>query len=335
MIALSFLVSLSTSFEEELHDRLFSEDLKTKTHASLILHKGKPVYEAYGDGFDEHSRHLAWSVSKSVTSLLVGIAEEQGFVKRSEKVERFFPELKGSGLRLCDLLYWSSGLDWNETYEEDPINSSVIKMLFGRGRMNMADFAVGLGFRSKPNREFYYSTGDTQVLMASLMRSGIPKDFPFTQLFDPLQIEDVTWETDLSGEYVGGSNLFISARGLLKIGQLAMSRGEFQGEQIVPRSIFKILLKPAPAFLNAGVFDSGLYPGGHWWLNTDLRRRGVQRPWPDLPSDTFAALGHWGQSLVVIPSRELIFVRFANDREGSFDKNEFLSWVLANLEEKK
>jgi len=67
--------------------------------------------------------------------------------------------------------------------------------------------------------------------------------------------------------------------------------------------------------------------GGQWWLNRSID--GAAKPWPDAPDDTFAALGHWGQALYVIPSAGLVIVRYGDDRDGSYRHNELLKRVLA------
>jgi CubicO group peptidase (beta-lactamase class C family) len=63
-------------------------------------------------------------------------------------------------------------------------------------------------------------------------------------------------------------------------------------------------------------------PGGHWWLNRAADS--AAQPWPDAPADTFAALGHWGQAMYVIPSEHLVIVRYGDDRDGSYRHNELL-----------
>ena len=68
-------------------------------------------------------------------------------------------------------------------------------------------------------------------------------------------------------------------------------------------------------------------PGGHWWLNQPLP--GQPAPWPDAAQDVYAALGHWGQALYVVPSQKLVIVRYADDRDGTYQHNELLKRVLA------
>jgi CubicO group peptidase (beta-lactamase class C family) len=67
-------------------------------------------------------------------------------------------------------------------------------------------------------------------------------------------------------------------------------------------------------------------PGGHWWLNRSIA--GSATPWPDAPADTFAALGHWGQAMYVIPGENLVIVRYGDDRDGSYRHNELLKLAL-------
>jgi CubicO group peptidase (beta-lactamase class C family) len=69
-------------------------------------------------------------------------------------------------------------------------------------------------------------------------------------------------------------------------------------------------------------------PGAHWWLNRPPAGQSA-RPWADAPADTFAALGHWGQALYVVPSEGLVVVRFADDRDGRFSHNQLLALVRA------
>ena len=67
-------------------------------------------------------------------------------------------------------------------------------------------------------------------------------------------------------------------------------------------------------------------PGGHWWLNQAVA--GAAKPWADAPADSFAALGHWGQALYVLPSEGLVIVRYADDRDKSYQHNELLKRAL-------
>ena len=65
-----------------------------------------------------------------------------------------------------------------------------------------------------------------------------------------------------------------------------------------------------------------------WWLNITDEAKGLEAPWPDLPATAFGASGHWGQSINVFPSLDMVVVRTADDRDGSFVKNDFLKLAV-------
>ena len=69
--------------------------------------------------------------------------------------------------------------------------------------------------------------------------------------------------------------------------------------------------------------------GWHWWLNITDPDKGLQGPWPDMPANSFGASGHWGQSITVLPDYDMVIVRTADDRDGSFVKNDFLKLAVA------
>ena len=69
--------------------------------------------------------------------------------------------------------------------------------------------------------------------------------------------------------------------------------------------------------------------GRLFWLNRAVPEAGIPKPMPDVPDDAFAAQGHWGQSVTIIPSLDLVIVRFADDRDGAFDFNHFLKLAIA------
>jgi CubicO group peptidase (beta-lactamase class C family) len=230
-------------------------------------------------------------------------------------------------MTLADLFHWASGLDWQEDYEYAPLNSSVVAMLYTRGRHDMAEFTAAHGSFSPPGQAFRYSSGDSNLLAAALKNIVGPAgyaDYPWTALFDPLGIRQATWETDASGTFVGSSYAYLTARDLARVGLLMQRDGRWGDRQLIPQEWVAFNREPFARF-QAGQDEA--VPGGHWWLN-----RGADpsiRPWPDAPPDTFAALGHWGQALYIIPSARLVIVRYGDDRDGSYRHNELLKRAMA------
>lgn len=298
-----------------------------RTDALLIIHDGEVVYERYGGVTRADTSHLTWSISKSILASVLGVALGEGRFKLEDPVSRFYPPFSAHpDIKLQDLLHWASGLDWQEDYEYAPLNSSVVAMLYTRGRGDMARFTAEHGVASAPGTSYRYSSGDSTVLAAALkgmVGERAYADYPWTALFDPLGITSATWERDAIGTFVGSSYAYMTARDLARIGLLMARGGRWQDRQLLPKAWVDFNLTPFKSLTPTPIDEA---PGGHWWLNKTAD--GKPGPWRDAPPDTFAALGHWGQALYVIPSAGLVIVRYADDRDGSYDHNQLLKLAL-------
>ncbi|MEX5575278.1 serine hydrolase [Pseudomonas lijiangensis] len=294
-----------------------------RSDALLVIRDGRVVYERYAGVTTAQTPHLTWSISKSVLATVLGVAFGEGRFQLNDPVAKFYSPLKTHpDMTVQDLLHWASGLDWQEDYEYAPLNSSVVAMLYTRGRDDMARFTASHGIASAAGTSYRYSSGDSNVLSAALKNmvgEQVYQDYPWTALFDPLGIGSATWETDGSGTFVGSSYTYMTARDLARIGLLMQRGGRWQQQQLLPTAWVDFVLTP---FSGQNVQASAEVPGGHWWLNRT--HDGGHGPWPDAPPETFAALGHWGQALYVIPSEKLVIVRYADDRDGSYDHNRML-----------
>lgn len=294
-----------------------------RTDALLVIRDGRVLFERYANPTTAETPHLTWSISKSVLATVLGVAYGEGRFKLDDPVAKFYPPMQAHPqLRIEDLLHWASGLDWQEDYEYAPLKSSVVAMLYTRGRGDMAGFTAAHGVAAAPGERFLYSSGDSNVLAASLRQmvgAEAYADYPWQALFEPLGIRQAVWERDAQGTFVGSSYLYMTARELARIGQLMLDNGRWQGRQLLPADWVAFNRK---AFAKAVVEPGEPLPGGHWWLN----QAGA---WPDAPADTFAALGHWGQGLYVLPQQRLVIVRYADDRDGSFRHDSLLRLLLA------
>ncbi|MGE6387246.1 serine hydrolase domain-containing protein [Pseudomonas sp. NPDC078416] len=301
-----------------------------RTDALLIIHDGEVVYERYGGVTRADTPHLTWSMSKSILASVLGVAFGEGRFKLEDPVARFYPPFGAHpDIKLQDLLHWASGLDWQEDYEYAPLNSSVVAMLYTRGRGDMARYTAEHAVASAPGTSYRYSSGDSTVLAAalkSMVGDSAYANYPWTALFDPLGITSATWERDAAGTFVGSSYAYMTARDLARIGLLMERGGRWQDRQLLPKAWVDFNLTPFKSLTPTPTDEA---PGGHWWLNKTAD--GKPGPWPDAPPDTFAALGHWGQALYVIPSAGLVIVRYADDRDGSYDHNQLLKLALNAL----
>lgn len=299
-----------------------------RTDALLVMRDGRILYERYAPPTTVNTPHLTWSISKSVLATLLGVAYGEGRFALDDPVARFYAPMQAHPqVRVRDLLHWASGLQWQEDYEYAPLKSSVVAMLYTGGHTDMAAFTAAQPAVAAPGERFVYSSGDSNVLAAALkgmLDAPGYATYPWHALFSPLGIERAVWEQDGAGTFVGSSYLYLTARDLARIGQLMLDDGRWQGRQLLPAAWVAF---NRSAFTQADAQPGEATPGGHWWLNRPVA--GDTRPWPDAPADTFAALGHWGQALYVLPTQRLVIVRYGDDRDGSYQHNELLKRVLA------
>jgi CubicO group peptidase (beta-lactamase class C family) len=298
-----------------------------RTDALLVIRDGQLVYERYAWPTTVDTPHLTWSISKSLMAIVLGVAYGEGRFTLQDPAAKFYPSLqKHPAISMADLLHWASGLDWQEDYEYAPLKSSVVAMLYTRGRSDMAAFSAEHGEFSAPGQAFRYSSGDSNLLSAilkSMLGAKYP-DYPWTALFEPLGIRSAVWETDASGTFVASSYAYLTARDLARVGLLMQRDGRWSDRQLLPKDWVEFSRQP---FVHYQAQQDEAVPGAHWWLNRAVD--GAAKPWPDAPADTFAALGHWGQALYVIPGEKLVIVRYGDDRDGSYQHNELLKRALA------
>jgi CubicO group peptidase (beta-lactamase class C family) len=311
----------------ELERYLFPPDFDEKARSGvrtdgIVLIQGDDlVYERYGRGYTAEMAHPAWSVTKGVVDALYGVAVQEGLLSIDDPVAAHSDVLAADGrdaITFRHLLGMTSGLGFREAYEWAPLRSSVVAMLYTRGRDDMARFAAGHDVAHPPGSVFAYASGDSVLLMAALrdvVGAERYADWPWGALFDVIGM-DATLERDAAGTFVGSSYLYATPRDLAKLGFLYLQDGRWGDRQVLPPGWAAAAGEPGPA----------PFYGRHWWTN---RGAAGVRPWPDAPADTIAASGHWGQKLYVIPSRDLVIVRTGADRDGSFDNDEFLRLVLA------
>ena len=302
-----------------------------RSDALLVLRDGVIVYEHYAAPTTAQTPHLTWSVSKSLFASVLGVAYGQGRFKLDDAVARHYPPFAAHPqVKIGHLLNWASGLAWQEDYEYAPLKSSVVAMLYTLGRSDMAAFTAGHALDAIPGTRFRYSSGDSTVLGASL-KSMVGEqayaDYPWTALFEPLGIRSAVWERDASGTFVASSYAYMNARDLARVGLLMQRDGRWGERQLLPQSWVAFNRTPFANYRPDPQKTGEAVPGGQWWLNAEVE--GAARPWPDAPDSTFAALGHWGQALYVLPEQKLVVVRYADDRDGSYRHNELLKRVLA------
>ncbi|MEO6987685.1 MAG: serine hydrolase, partial [Aquihabitans sp.] len=267
------------------------------TQGVVVVHDGAIVSEWYADGSDQDSWAASWSVAKSFSSALIGIAIDEGkILSVDEPMTTWYPEWANderSQVTLRDVLQMAPGLEWDESYDPaDMGNSDIIKIGFSeQDQLAYASDRPPTG--DEPGTVFTYSSGTSMLLSGVLEQAtGMPADeYAQAVLFDPIGMEQVEWWRDAEGHTLTYCCVDTSSRGFARFGQLYLNEGRWGDEQIVPES-----------WVDDSVTGSPAVPeqyGYQWWL-TDF---------DGVPEDTFFANGFDGQHIYVIPSLDLVVVR--------------------------
>ncbi|MBL8909102.1 MAG: serine hydrolase [Archangium sp.] len=325
---------------KELEDYLFTlvgkdEDREgLRTEGLVIIKSGKLVYERYGKGFDATKRHLSWSVAKSISSALVGIAVKEGVLTLDDSICNHLPEFAGRpvcGITVKDTITFATGLGWQEEYEDEVYQvSSVIAMLFGSGHRDQLGFILNEKLVAAPGERWSYSTGDAQVASAVAKRALSRKhgnDAFWKVLFDKIGMSRTVFEEDSKGTPMGGSMVYATPRDFAKFGWLFINDGCWNGERLLPEGWVASSTTPSKPFIEST--KKGEPSGYSWWLNRELTTRELPYPWKNSPHDAYGAIGHWGQYIMVVPSAELVVVRTGDDRDDYVDEDKLITLSLA------
>lgn len=294
-------------------DALFTREGIGETRALLVLHAGEVAAERYGEGYGPDTRFLGWSMSKTVTGVLMGMMVADGRLRLDDSPP--IPNWQRAGdprgeITLRQLLQMRSGLR-HEEKAEPVYTSPEVRMMFLDGRDDMAGWAEAQPLESEPGRTFDYSTPTGMILADIAARVLAPDGTPAerqaavaeylrARLAVPLGMDTLVAEYDRAGTMMGGSMIWASAPDWARFGEFLRRKGSVRGAQIVPRGWIEFMIRPSPRAPDYGAM---------LWLN---RPSGGEREvlFPDQgPSDLFAAVGHLGQYVLVSPGRKLTVVR--------------------------
>jgi len=298
----------NTLLEPILEQAFFETDPNNKrnTKAVVVVHKGQLVAEKYAQGVSADTPLPGWSMTKSVTNLLIGLLIYDGTARlaQSAPVPLWYEEIGDprSYITIDQLLRMSSGLEFDEKYS---IYGDVARML--SVEPDAAGFAASKPLIAEPGSVWSYSSGTSNILSGIIRRliGGYMQEYyDFTQkrLFLPLGIRTATLETDNNGTFIGSSYMYASAKDWARLGQFCLQDGWWMGEQLLPDGWIAYSTTPTPNNPRNNY-------GAHFWLNADPEDDGQQRTWPDLPADTYSMNGYQGQRVIIIPSKELVVVR--------------------------
>ena len=307
----------------------FEESNPTKpknTLAVVVLYKGQIIGEKLAPGFDGNSKFMGWSMTKGLTSALVGILVKEGklTIDQPAPVAEWQNDER-KNIKLTDLLHGSSGLAWNEIYFLPGDFHNMFTHSDDKG-----GYAASKEMEFKPNQFFEYSSG-TANLISKIIRQTVgdanyPR-FAYEHFFYKIGMNHTLIEPDASGTLVGSSYGYASARDWARFGLLYLNDGIWNGERILPEGWVKYTLTPAPAA------PIGQY-GAMFWLNAGARSNPEQSYHPGLPHDEYGAEGFENQYVFIIPSRQLVVVRLGISHHG-FDMTGLTQKIINALPEKK
>jgi CubicO group peptidase (beta-lactamase class C family) len=283
----------------ERHGHLVAERYRSGKDGSLAY------YFAHDVTFDPAQRHDLRSISKSVVSLLWGVAKAEGHTPDLDTPALdLFPELadlKTGGrerITVEDLLAMRSGLAWSEAGRYGTMGNDENGLFW---RSDQAHYLFDRPLAGPPGTFFNYDGGHTAVLaniLAQRTGTSLP-DFAKHKLFLPLGIKDWEWRKDLRGRPLAYAGLRMRPRDVAKIGRLVLDHGIWHGTVVVPSEWIRASLTPRVTI------GEGRQYGYQWWLGT-VRVNGQAYDWA-------AGFGNGGQRLWMVPALDLVVVMTAGD----------------------
>ena len=283
----------------------------TKLDSILIARHGKLVLEAYFNGFDRETKHDTRSAFKSITSTFVGVAVDRGLIADldapvSTYFPNYWPKIEGdlelkSQITLANLLTMTPGFDAEEgwgigPYREDDMWDSS----------DWIRFTLDLPMARKPGERFSYNSSTTFLLGQVVARAAdepLPA-FAKREFFEPLGITDYCWTLTGKGRAVAQGSFFIRPRDMLKVGQLFLDGGLWQGRRVVSadwvaNATARQVDAGRPNAISPGSSISGY--GYQWWTK-------AVRPGEDPRIVRYFASGNGGQKIFVFPKLDMVVV---------------------------
>lgn len=284
------------------------EYVRTRNVAGLIVVKnGTVVYERYELGNTRESQWLSYSVAKSVTSLLVGAAIKDGYIKSvDERVTDYLPRLRNSAYdesSIRNVLQMASGVEWTEVYD-DP-QSDINRVTWPT--LDLYEYLRNKPRAAAPGEAYNYNTGETN-LVGTMVRSAVGNNlsaYLSEKIWKPFGMEsDAYWVlSEEGGGEFGGSSLNATLRDYARIGLFALRNGRLRnGDTVLPDGWMAESITPSPRNAEYGYL---------WWLNGD---------------GAYSAAGIFGQGIYISPSEDLVIALHSAREHASRPED----WVLQN-----
>ncbi|MFX0152202.1 MAG: serine hydrolase domain-containing protein [Candidatus Hodarchaeota archaeon] len=287
-------------------------------HSVLIVRNGYIVAEQYFKGWNQEFKHPLYSCTKSITSILMGIALDKGFISNiDQNILDFFPnrtfenlDSRKKNITIKHLLQMKSGISWDEwslsyTNPNNPVRQLMVSS-------DWVGYVLNLPMASDPGTTFTYNTGVSHLLSAIIQQSINMTTLSFAQkyLFDPLNITSLTWTQSSHNVVFGGAGLSLSTRNMAKIGYLCLNNGTWLSQQIV-----------SSQWIEQSIRDyfhlwRDVYYGYQWWILPTVSDYFI-----------FTASGYRGQWITCIPGLDLVVV-FTADTDEDFYRTILTKYII-------
>ncbi len=278
----------------------------------VIIKDGYIVAEQYySDEYGADSLHRIYSCTKSITSALLGIAIDKGYIQNvNSRMIDFFPEYeienltpKKQQITLEHLLTMSAGLEWYEMeYRYNDERNTYRSFVESE---NQVRFVLDRPMVAAPGEEYSYNTGISHVLSSIIQKTtGVRADsLALEYLFNPLGIENYYWPLDAHDVAYGGNGIRLTSRDLAKFGYLYLKNGMWDNNRIVSENW---VINSQQKHI-ARKYIPDYYYGYHWWISN---------------KNYYSAVGFAGQWLIIVPEQNLVVV-FNNQ----FTDGDNFQWV--------
>ena len=312
-------------------DRAFAEpdpDHPRLTKAVVVLHDGQLIAERYAPGYGPQTPIWAHSLSKSLTSALIGVLVREGKLSLQQPAPVAAWQSPGDPRRavtIDQLLRMDSGLPFDET---DGVLSPLTRMIFLE--RDTAAYAATMPLAHPPGTVWGYSNLGYALLSRMITEAAggsavAAQRFARRELLAPLGMAHTTIQADAAGTLIGSGSSYGTARDFARFGQLYLDDGVVDGRRILPRGWV--------AYSHSQTLDTG-YGAGFWTnLVNDTRVPVWNAPWgmPQLPRDMYYARGAFGQYVVIVPSEKLVVVRMGISLYYGDDTGDLVAAIIAAL----
>jgi len=269
----------------------------------LVQQKGKLLIEKYFDGASANYPYNIKSASKSIISILAGIAVDKGLISLDETLGDYFssyfkqqPDSAKANITIRNLLSMQAGLETASFYN------------YGRWIIskNWVEWNLKQNLVEEPGGKMLYSTGVSHLLSVIITKaSGMStRQFAMKYLFNPLNIRPGGWDKDPQGYYMGGNNLALKPTDLLKIGQMMLQKGIYNDNRIVSEDWV------TDSFKSYTHSNFNPYDYGYMWWNKIIDREKVYFAW-----------GFGGQYIFIIPSLKSVIVITSSLAKSDSDRS--------------